>query len=207
MKVKLTLFAAVMIAMQVAMASAQNAIPTPQSPQTALVISGQIAISGNATPFLIHHLPVSSFPALPLSVQDELNKRGCAIPQTYEAHRPENVIHADFEGRGATDWAVLCAAQGTVSLLVFFAGGSQPPAVLASAPETERLQAHDRSGVLGFNWGIDPASPRQIADVQLGMTPRPPTLDHDSLADTIVEHKTVYHFYSKSAWTLVKLPD
>jgi hypothetical protein len=39
------------------------------------------------------------------------------------------------------------------------------------------------------------------------MTPRPPTPDHDSLADTIVEHKTVYHFYSKSAWTLVKLPD
>ena|SRR5665213_3012311 len=207
MKVKLTLFAAVTIAMQVALASAQNAIPTPKSPQAALVVSGQIAISGNATPFLIHHLPVSSFPALPLSVQDELNKRGCAIPQTYEAHRPENVIHADFEGRGATDWAVLCAAQGTVSLLVFFGGGSQPPVVLASAPETERLQAHDRSGVLGFNWGIDPATPRQIAEAQTGMTPRPPMLDHDSLADTIVEHKTVYHFYAKSAWTLVKLPD
>jgi len=207
MQVKAMLISTATIAMQVAMASAQNAIPTPKSPPAALVISGQIAISGNATPFLIHHLPVSSFPALPLSVQDELNKRGCAIPQTYEAHRPENVIHADFEGRGATDWAVLCAAQGTVLLLVFFAGGSQPPVVLASAPETERLQAHDRSGVLGFNWGIDPASPGQIADMQLGMTPRPPRLDHDSLADTIVEHKTVYHFYAKSAWTLVKLPD
>jgi hypothetical protein len=202
----LTLFTAATLAMQIATAGAQGFPSAPKSPQQALVISGEIAISGHATPYVIHHLPVSSFPALPSAVQDELNKRGCAIPQTYEAHRPENVVHADFEGRGDTDWAVLCATQGTVSLLVFFDGNSKPT-VLASAPETERLQAHDRSGVLGFNWGIDPASPRQIADVQLGMTPRPPMLDHDSLADTIVEHKTIYHFFSKSAWTLVKLPD
>ena len=32
---------------------------------------------------------------------------------------------------------------------------------LASAPETERLQSHGATNVLGFNWGIDPASPEQ----------------------------------------------
>ncbi len=196
-----------MLAMQIASASAQGALSAPKSPQSAVVVSGEIVISGHVTPYLVHHLPVSSFPALPRAVQDELNKRACAIPQTYEAHRPENVIHANLEGRGATDWAVLCAARGTVSLLVFFEGSTQPPAVLASAPETERLQPHDVSGVLGFNWGIDPASSRQIAEAQAGLTPHPPKLDHDALADTIVEHKTVYHFYAKSAWTLVKLPD
>ena len=86
------------------------------------------------------------------------------IPQTYEAHHPENVVHASLESSGSSDWAVLCSAQGTVSLLVFFGERLQRnPSTLASAPETERLQAHDPSGVLGFNWGIDPASPEQVA--------------------------------------------
>jgi len=206
-QVKITLFTAATLAIHIVSAGAQNVPAVPKSSQPALVTSGQIVISGRATPYMIRHLPVSSFPALPREVQDELNKRGCTIPQTYEAHRPENVVHANFEGRGASDWALLCAARGTVSLLVFFNGSAQPPAVLASAPETERLQAHDVSGVLGFNWGIDPATPQQVAGAQAGLTPHPPTLDHDALADTIVEHKTIYHFYAKSAWTLVKLPD
>lgn len=76
--------------------------------------------------------------------------------------------------------------------------------MLASAPETERLQAHDASGVLGFNWGIDPATPERVHEAQAGMAHRPPRLDHDALADSMVEHRTVFHFYAKSAWTLVE---
>lgn len=201
------LFTAATLAMLVTSARAQAGPAPARNAHEPLVVSGQIDISGRPTSYLIRRLPASSFPALPDAVQSELNRRGCMIPQTYEAHRPENVIHADFEGRGATDWAVLCAAQGTVSLLVFFDGGSQPPSVLASAPETERLQAHDASGVLGFNWAIDPASPRQVAEAQRGMLPRPESLDHYAVADIIVEHRTIYHFYAKGAWTLVKLPD
>lgn len=185
--------------------AAQNAT-APKDSTPALTVSGQIVIAGHATAYLIHQLPPSSFPALPRIVQDELNKRGCMIPQTYEAHRPENVIHANLEGHGDNDWAVLCAARGTVSLLVFFDGDPRPT-VLSQAPSTERLQAHDATGVLGFNWAIDPATPNHVAEAQHGMYPRPAALDHDALADTIVEHKTIYHFYAKSAWTLVKLPD
>ncbi len=203
---KILLVTAAMLTMQMPCASAQNAAITPRSQQPGLVASGQIVIAGRATPYLIRHLPVSSFPALPRAVQDELNRRGCLIPQTYEAHRPENVMHGNLEGRGIDDWAVLCSSHGTVSLLVFFDGKAQP-AVLASAPETERLQAHLPNGALGFNWAIDPASPGQVSDAQRGMIPRPPTLEHDAIADTIVEHRTIYHFYADNAWTLVKLPD
>lgn len=190
--------------MQSTSVNAQNAAPGIRSQQSPLVATGQVVTDGRATSYLIRHLPVSSFPALPRAIQDELNSRGCMIPQTYEAHRPENVVHANLEGRGGTDWAVLCSVKGAVSLLVFFDGNPEPT-VLTSAPETERLQVHDPSGVLGFNWGIDPASPRQVAEAQAGMYPRPPALDHDALADTIVEHKTTYHFYASNAWTLVKL--
>jgi hypothetical protein len=102
---------------------------------------------------------------------------------------------------------VLCSAQGTVSLLVLFSSDPTELMVLASAPETERLQAHDPSGVLGFNWGIDPASPAQVREAQTGMDPRPLRLDHDALADSVVEHKTVYHFYARKVWTLVGMPE
>jgi hypothetical protein len=95
-------------------------------------------------------------------------------------------------------------------LLVFFGSSSaqEPwePLVLVSAPETERLQTHDSTGVLGFNWGIDPASPDQVRDAQAGLERRPPKLDHDALADSIVEGRTVYHFYLKRAWVVLGMP-
>jgi hypothetical protein len=180
----------------------------PQQPRLAeLNESGQIVAAGRSTPYLIRHLPVSSFPDLPAGVQEALNLRGCLIPQTYEAHRPENVVHASLERAGSSDWAVLCSVQGTVSLLVFFGGNAAQPLVLASAPETQRLQAHPSSSALGFNWGIDPASPQRIHEAQVGLAPRPAKLDHDALADSVVDQKTIYHFYAKNAWILLEMPE
>ena len=125
------------------------------------------------------------------------------IPQTYEAHRPENVIHGSFEKAGSSDWAVLCSAEGTVSLLVFFASALEKPSILAAAPETQRLQVYDLTGILGFNWGIDPATPERVHEAQSNMNPRPPRLDHDALADSVVDYKTVYHYFTKNEWTVV----
>ena len=65
---------------------------------------------------------------------ETLNQRGCMIPQTYEAHQPENVVHASLERAGSSDWAVLCSAQGTVSLLIFFGSDPAKPMVLAVGP-------------------------------------------------------------------------
>ncbi|MGD0628115.1 MAG: hypothetical protein ABR987_02115 [Terracidiphilus sp.] len=193
----------------------QLAVPLSAQPAKSgfaqLTESGNIVVAGRSTPYLIRHLPVSSFPELPASIVDLLNRRGCTIPQTYEAHRPENVVHASLEGAGSSDWAVLCSAQGTVSLLVFFVGDAgqteATPTVLASSPETERLQAHDPSGVLGFNWGIDPATPQQVHEAQSGLKHRPALVDHDALADSTVEHRTIYHFYAKSNWFLLDTQD
>jgi hypothetical protein len=179
----------------------QEQVPAP------LNESGHIIVAGRSTPYLIRRLPVSSFSGLPEELVLLLNRRGCLIPQTYEAHHPENVVHGSFERAGSSDWAVLCSEQGTVSLLVFFSSAPAKLLVLAAAPETERLQAHDVSGVLGFNWGIDPVSPEQIRTAQIGMDPRPAGLDHDALADTVVESRTFYHFYVKNAWTMLEMPD
>ena len=184
------------------MLPAQQPAPAPAP----LNVSGQIVVAGHSTPYLIRHLPISSFPDLPVELAVLLNRRGCLIPQTYEAHQPENVIHTSLERVGSSDWAVLCSERGTVTLLVYFSSAPTSLLVLAAAPETERLQAHDPSGVLGFNWGIDPASPEQIRTAQIGLLHRPALVDHDAVADTLVDHRTVYHFYLKTAWIVLEMP-
>ena len=185
-------------------AQGQNVQPV-QAPQ--LEESGHISVGGDSVPYLIRRLPVSSFPDLPAGIQDILRQRGCMIPQTYQAHRPENVVRASLERSGSSDWAVLCASNGTVSLLVFFGSAPGVSIELASAPETERLQPHDPTGVLGFNWGIDPASPERVHDAQSGMEHRAPPLDHEALADSIINRRTVYHFYTGHAWIQLETPD
>lgn len=192
-----------LLAIGVSLVFAQNANSKPDP----LTETGQISVNGQPARYVIRHLPPSSFPDLPASIAELINKRGCLIPQTYEAHRPENVIHAALERAGSQDWALLCSVKGSVSLLVFFASAPERPVVLATAPETERLQPHSASSVLGFNWGIDPATPRQVHDAQIGLEHRPAAPDHDALADSVVDQKTVYHFYSKGSWTLVDLPE
>jgi hypothetical protein len=173
-----------------------------QGSADALNESGRITLGGRATPYLIRRLPVSSFPQLPAAVESELNRRGCLIPQTYEAHAPENVVEASLERSGSRDWAVLCSERGTVSLLVFLEGHAEP-VMLASAQETERLEARGAGGVLGFDWGIDAATPEQVHEAQAGMRNPPPRLDHDALAETVIDQTTVYHHYTGGAWTVV----
>jgi hypothetical protein len=182
--------------------------------QVQLVKTGQIQVDGRSMQYVIRHLPVSSFPQLPQAVAKTLTERGCLIPQTYQAHRPENVVEASLEGAGSRDWAVLCSAQGTVSLLVFFGSNAERdgsvahPQVLSSAVETERLQAHGSvGGVLGFDWGIDPASPERVHEAQAGMDKRPARVDHDALADTLIDRHTVYHFYTHGAWVALAMPE
>jgi hypothetical protein len=189
----------------------QSTSVVTQAKQVSLTESGQVVIAGKSTPYLIHHLPVNSFPELPAAVAEILDRRGCTIPQTYEAHRPENVVHASLEQAGSSDWAVLCSAEGTVSLLVFFDGvaarAQEQPVVLASAIETKRLQPYPGGSALGFNWGIDPASPEQIHSAQKGLENRPARVDHDALSDSVIEHNTIYHFYARSAWTVLPMPN
>lgn len=169
--------------------------------------SGLVTVNGQSRPYKVEHLPASSFPALPAAIAAELNRRECLIPQTYQAHGPENVIHGSFRRAGEIDWAALCSAHGTVSLLVFFDGAADSPAVLATAAETSRLQLNNASGKLEFDWGIDVASPELVHEAQSQMRRRPPKPDHDAIADSIIDGAMVYHFYAGSSWTTVETSD
>jgi len=77
---------------------------------------------------------------------------------------------------------------------------------VSSAPETERLHPHPGTGVLGFNWAIDPASPDAVHEAQSGLERKPPRVDHDALEDILIDQKTVYRFFSKGTWKLLDMP-
>jgi hypothetical protein len=175
---------------------------TYRDPETdPLVETGTVLVAGRPTPFRVRHLPISSFPELPPGIADALTNLDCVIPQTYESHRPENVIHGSLRKAGSKDWAVLCSVKGEVSLLVFLEGDSPAkPISLSHAHEVDRLQSHDASDLLGFNWGIDIATPRQVHDAQAAMSHRPPPPMHDAISDSIVDSRTVYRFYNESEW-------
>jgi hypothetical protein len=187
-------------------AVAQDSATGEQDPAQSFNETGKVTVEGRTVSYLIRRLPVNSFPDLPENIAKLLNERGCLIPQTYQAHRPENVIQGSFEHPGSTDWAVLCSEEGRVDLLVFLSHSQNKPVKLASAPELERIQRHGSSGPYGFDWGIDPATPAQVREAQAGMQHHPPLLDHDALVDTVLNVKSTYHFYAKSAWTVVEMP-
>jgi hypothetical protein len=181
------------------------ALASAQSPP--LNSSGQLSIDGHTVNYIIRRLPPSSFPSLPAAVVAVLEAHSCLIPQSYQAHQPENVVHASLANSTSADWAVLCSSSGTTSLLVFFAADPSSPSVLATAPETERLALNTTTGVYGFDWAIDPASPGRVREAQLNLHPRPPAIDHDALADSVIDRRTIYHFFSSGAWTLLDLPE
>jgi hypothetical protein len=181
--------------------------PSSESSANSFDESGKTNVDGKTVSYLIRRLPADSFPDLPESVSNTLNGRGCLIPQTYQAHRPENVIHASFDRPGSSDWAVLCSAHGTVELLVFFSRIPGKAMLVASAPELERIQKHGATAEYGFDWGIDPVSPKQVREAQSGLKRPGSRVDHDALAATILDQKTTYYFHTDGQWTKLDVSD
>lgn len=173
--------------------------------QAGLTSTGTVERDGEAHPYTVRHLPVAAFPELPALVAQALAARNCTIPQSYEAHGPENVIHGSLERAGSADWAVLCSAEGRVSLLVFFASAPERPVTLASVAETDRLDSRPGTEGLGFNWAIDPASPERVHQAQNGVSPRPPRPEHDAVADSRIERRTEYRYFTNGEWSVLPL--
>ena len=172
------------------------------APNSERIESGRIASpAGIPLSYRIRLLPLSSFPALPEEVADQLSRRRCMIPQTFEAKQPENVIHGAFQAPGSSDWAALCSVEGTTTLYVFFAGRFNDPAALRSQPDTAWLGADPGDSALGSAWGIA----LRTAD-QLRSSPklrRLLTIDHDAIDDARLERTLTIHYYQAGKWLTV----
>ncbi len=144
--------------------------------------------------YRIRLLPISSFPQLPAQVSQQLMQKGCMIPQTYEAHEPENVIHGSFEKRGSSDWAVLCSIDQVTTLYVFFQSDFANPIPLRHQPDSEWL---------GVEWSLDYGSAWGISTMHADAMPRLDQADHDGIEDAFVEQSATVHYFKNGRWTTI----
>jgi hypothetical protein len=59
---------------------------------------------------------------LPPAVRADLETRGCSIPRFTKWDGPHNAIQGQFLQAGSQDWAVLCAAGGRTTILLYPGG-------------------------------------------------------------------------------------
>lgn len=149
--------------------------------------------------YRIRLLPTASFPSLPAAIAAQLQQKRCMIPQTYEARRPENVIHGAFEKRGSEDWAVLCSSDGMTTLYVFFQSHPSDAIPLRRQPDGEWLGA-EVADAYGSAWGISVRLPSQIRSTKL----RGDGPDHNGIEDSFVEHSSSTHYFRDGGWVTLE---
>jgi hypothetical protein len=164
--------------------------------ETEQVESGKLEVAGQSMPYRIRRLPVAAFPELPGAVRVVLEQRHCTVPQTYEARRPENVIHGEFLEKGSRDWAVLCSHDGTSAILVFRSNALALPIELESDKDIDRLESR-LNGTLGFAWGLDIAKPVNMQRISGG---KAAMFDHDGIQVSIVEKSSRIHYFRDGSW-------
>lgn len=170
----------------------------------AVILLGLASAAASQTPRgdePIARLRPSEIPNLPPAVRKELERRGCAVPQTFVAGgRPHNVIRGQFSSASQMDWAVLCSRAGTSSILVFRGGSVKAIAELAANADSVYLQ-NIGGGKIGFSRALGVASPRDIRELyETRGGAEPPPLDHDGIADIFVEKGSVVWYWREGRW-------
>jgi hypothetical protein len=160
--------------------------------------TGQLQTAQGTRTYRIRLLPPASFPNLPPAIVSQLNAQHCLVPQTFTAHKPENVIHGEFEAPGSNDWAVLCSSDGTTSLLVFFRSALNKPFTLFTAKDTDRLASQTPSSDLGSAWSITTIPPDGMRHTP-GVHQHGP-FNHDGIEDDFIEHASTIHYYRSGSW-------
>jgi hypothetical protein len=147
----------------------------------------------------IVRFPPTAFPELPKNVVTELNRRGCTIPQPYTDRRA-NVIRGVFATPGQTDWAVLCSVNGFSSILVFWNGSEQHPAVIAELPDEKFLIRE--SGGSGFARSIKAVETKTVAQhFRTDGSPERPRIAHDGVLDESFAGKpSIVHYHHSGKW-------
>ncbi|HMD32122.1 MAG TPA: hypothetical protein VKG84_09435 [Candidatus Acidoferrales bacterium] len=159
--------------------------------------AGPAAPAGRTQDDSVSRLEPSAFKDLPAEVREELERRKCLVPQTYEARQPENVISGKFRDGDDRDWAVLCSREGTSSVLVFWNGSVKVVAEFSNLKDANEMQKTSR-GIYGFSRRISVAPPREIhkrkQNRQLG------PYEHDGINDGFVGKGSVIHYFRQGQW-------
>ena len=148
----------------------------------------------------IKRLPPSAFRELPPGIREQLEARGCTIPQTAEIEKPHSVIHGEFAKKGQTDWAGLCSRDGKSSILVFWGGPAKCPSELARGDDRHSLQTWSGSRI-AYSRAIQVAGKKYILDhYNWYGGPKPPPLDHQGIDDAFIGKASVVRYCHQGRW-------
>jgi hypothetical protein len=144
-------------------------------------------------------LPPTAFPELPKNVVQELQGRGCTVPQTVEYENRHNVIRGEFRKTGQSDWAVVCFEDDWITILVFWNGSEQNPAQVSKWSERE-----ESSIFKGFLGAVDKKYIMERYRASAG--PKPPPIDHQGIEAGTEKASMIYYFY-RDTWLILQGAD
>jgi hypothetical protein len=148
----------------------------------------------------IRRLPPNAFPQLPANLVQDLQRRGCTIPQEHFKKEPHNVIWGEFAKPGQTDWAVLCSINRVSSILVYWNASEKNPAEVNKGEDQGRLQ-HLGGDVIGYSRVIEPVGAKGISVHNTEFPgPKRPPIDHPGIEDSFVGKASVILYYSAGIW-------
>jgi hypothetical protein len=171
------------------------AVAGAEEPAAEKTLTGTKKIGEIEQPWKIRTLPTASFPEMPAVMRRELETRRCLIPQSYEAHRPENLVHGSFYALDKTDWATFCLADGWVSLLVFREGTAVPIELMHVTVADSVGPTGKPREPFGFYLAVDAVPPQRLRQLK-----RKNSSVLDSLETSIVDGNSVIHQWNGEAW-------
>ena len=134
----------------------------------------------------IVRLAPKAFRELPTNLVEELQRRGCTIPQETWSGRRNNVIKGAFAKPGQTDWAVLCSLKGISTILVFWNASEKNPAAIAPVEDGGNAQPRGIRAV-----GRDFI----MRHYKAHGGPKPPPIDHQGIDDASEKASIVWYLY------------
>ena len=155
----------------------------------------------------IPRLLPTAFPGLPRNLVNELQRRGCTIPQTPYTKQPHNIIQGEFAQSGQTDWAVLCSVNGISTILVFWKGSEKDAAAITPMEDRNFLQGITATEI-GVSRGISAVGRDFIlrhydpyGGVQL------PPISHQGIDDAFIEKASVTWYFHEGKWLKLRGAD
>jgi hypothetical protein len=143
-------------------------------------------------------LAPEEFTELPRSLQRELRRRGCSIPQPYTNGGRQNVISGEFTRAGQIDWAALCSRERQSSILVFRTGDPQRAEELAPRADAKFLQRTDAIHI-GFSRALTVASTEYIRQHQRSAD-ETLVITHAGINDIFVDKASVVWYWDQRQW-------
>ena len=140
-----------------------------------------------------------AFPDVPQPVRDDLERRGCRIPQTPGGDRWQNVVPGRFTGPRASDWAALCSRSSASAILVYPNGMAR--GVLEVHRADDRAYLQQNADAIVFSRQISVATPAYIrVKNHPSLVPGMPRIDHDGVNDAFLGKASTVWYRAGGRW-------